>query len=230
LSIDKHSGKSIEVSQKLKPFSNTINGFKKQSISHKKDPTKSITPRVKELLQQLEEKNDMIRHLNEENKTLSIKVFHLKESVNKLLIKNNELERINKHKRLYLNDSSNSIKKDYSYDNKETQNSTPKSTSYSTFKSTNNNLRQNKKLLYVPEDDTPKSNFFQTNSFSHGKKKNISKIMKKEINLSDDIKFPVEPLHNKPLDFQLNQIKLRTTKLLQSYFNLAKRSYNYSCI
>jgi len=45
--------------------------------------------------------------------------------------------------------------------------------------------------------------------------------------MSYDLKFPNHAINNKSLDFQMNQIKLRTMKILQSYSNLAKKNLSY---
>lgn len=197
----------------------------------KTQSTKSNSPRVKELLKQLEENKNTIKNLLEENKILNLNLINLKESVNKLKIKNNELERIkrinfNKHTRY---DSWNSFKKENSEESKETQDfltpicSIP-SLSSSAFKPKNKFILNKK--LYQPQDSIGKSKILHTESFNF-KRKNITLFSKKEFNMSYDLKFPNEDKNNKSLDFQMNQIKLRTMKILQSYSNLAKKNLNY---
>lgn len=201
----------------------------------KTQSTKSNSPRVKELLKQLEDNKNTIKNLIEENKMLNLSLTNLKESINKLKIKNNELERIkrinfNKHIRY---DSWNSFKKENSDENKETQYfltpissiSSISSLSSSAFKPKNKFILNKK--LYLPQDSLGKSKIRHTESFMREKKRNISLFSKKEFNMSYDLKFPKDAINNKSLDFQMNQIKLRTMKILQSYSNLAKKNLNY---
>ena len=215
--------RNLEIPRKLGTYTNN---FKTNNSAY---ITRNISEKIEtksefDLLHELQEKNEIIKKLSSEKIFLNEKINHLKEVVDKLLVKNNELERYQKTKNL--NDSYINIKKDYSYDAKESRNSTPKTTATSILKLKTQTTIENKNKSPEREFAERISQVFLDLSSSMTPERRQSSITssRKDFHLIKDEAFENDYSQARALQFQLNHVKLRTTKVLQSYAKLFKEN------